>query len=76
MNAPQWLLDAARRRRKKPSSASRNWITDSTAPIPWTDGDAVEAFAVRMNKPLHKKMVQSVQQIGDVEITNAGSDSG
>jgi len=72
--APDFLIEAARNRRRRPAARAGNWITDPSVPMGWA-GDAVEAFARRMNAPLHSRMAKRLEGIGEVDI-NPGSGTG
>ena len=72
--APDFLIEAARNRRRRPAARASNWITDSSVPMGWA-GDAVESFARRINTPLHERMAQRLERIGEVDI-NPGSGTG
>jgi hypothetical protein len=72
--APDFLIEAARNRRRRPAAREGNWVTDPSLPMGWA-GDAVESFARRINAPLHSRMTKRLERIGEVEI-NAGSGTG
>lgn len=58
MTAPDFMIEAARRRRRRSSGRPANWVTEPAAPIPWDEDSTLLRVAEQLNQPLHSRIAR------------------